>query len=379
MQRGLVLAILIIGAGIISLELGISTAVVEILLGILARNIVPLFGISWDDFIGKGEMLTFLAHVGLMALLFIAGFEIDFDLLKQNLKSSLSVGLSSFFVPFLIVGLVSFFIFGRDLDKAAIAAISLSATSIALIFSYLRERGLHDKKVGQLLITCAMVVDIASVVLLVVFFIPVDTKFAIDIVILGLAILAAPAIGRLLLKRYAGNPNEFGLRFILFLLISFSFIAQSTRIHEALIGFALGLIMGRLLREHLQLVDKLSGIVFSFFAPVFFFYVGSQFVLNGMRTLDWLFAVLLLVISATAKTWATAAPLKRIISGKAARFGGTLFNYNLTFGLVAAFYGFNQGIITGAEYNVLLFVIVTTAFIPTFLHRHAPRELAYER
>lgn len=378
MQRGLVLAILIIGAGIISLEFGISTAVVEILLGILARNIVPLFGVSWEDFIGKGEMLTFLAHVGLMALLFIAGFEIDIDLLKKNFKNSMTVGLSSFFAPFLVVGVLSYFIFGRDLDKALIAAIALSATSIALIFSYLRERKLHEKKVGQLLITCAMIVDIASVILLVVFFVPLDRRLIIDILVLVIAFFAAPAAGRLLLKRYAGNPNEFGLRFILFLLISFTFIAQSSRIHEALIGFALGIIMGRLLREHLQLVDKLSGIVFSFFAPVFFFYVGSQFVLNGMRPLDWVFAILLLAVTVVVKTWATALPLKRIIMAKAARFAGTLFNYNLTFGLVAAFYGYNNGIITGTEYNILLFVIVIAAFIPTFFHRHAPRELFME-
>ncbi|MCD6119383.1 cation:proton antiporter [bacterium] len=379
MQRGFFLVVLIVSAGIISLELGVSTALVEILFGVAARNIIPLFGLDWEYLILGGEWLNFLADLGLMAIMFMAGFETDMDLLKENWKSSLIVGMPSFFAPFLTVCVVVFLFCGQNTEKAVLIGIALSTTSLALVFSYLRERQLHNQKLGQLLITCAMVIDLISIFMLTIFFVPLNVSFLAEIGILAVLFIVAPFLGKHLLDRYCGSPNEFGMRFVFFILLGFTFFASHTHLHKALIGFALGIILGRLLREHHQLVDKLSGVIFSFFAPVFFFFAGSQIVLSAMMPIDWAKALLLLVTAAGMKYFGTLIPLRHIIMPRAARFTGILFNYRLAFGIVSAVFGYSNGIIGLTEYNIILLVVILTTFLPTIFYRNIPREIAIER
>ena len=82
---------LILLASMVSAELGISIAIIEILAGVLAGNFLGLHTTPWIDF---------LASYASIVLTFLAGTEVDPDLLREKWKESISIGGVSFLAPF---------------------------------------------------------------------------------------------------------------------------------------------------------------------------------------------------------------------------------------------------------------------------------------
>src|SRR6266849_9013562 len=83
--------LLILLASVASVELGVSVALIEISLGVIAGNFLGLQSPVWMDF---------LASFGSIVLTFLAGAEVDREAMRGKLKESLLIGGLSFLVPF---------------------------------------------------------------------------------------------------------------------------------------------------------------------------------------------------------------------------------------------------------------------------------------
>src|SRR5437588_911959 len=79
---------LALAASLISIWAGISVALIEILVGVLAGNFLHLTA--------SNEWINFLALLGSGVLTFLAGAEIDPRSLKTNLRASALIGVISF-------------------------------------------------------------------------------------------------------------------------------------------------------------------------------------------------------------------------------------------------------------------------------------------
>ena len=85
-------------ASMISIRIGLSVALTEMLIGALAGNALHLPN--------SAQWLTFLAGFGSVLLTFLAGAEIDPQSLRRQWKAAISTGVVSFPVPFDDVWLV---------------------------------------------------------------------------------------------------------------------------------------------------------------------------------------------------------------------------------------------------------------------------------
>jgi|GEM_PF-1282383 len=117
---------LALAAALGSVQFGISVALVEILLGFLAGNTFHLNITLWIDF---------LAGTGSVLLTFLAGAEIDPEVLRANFRESLSIGFFSFLAPALGAFAAAYRVFGWDLHAAEIAGLALSTTSVAVVYA----------------------------------------------------------------------------------------------------------------------------------------------------------------------------------------------------------------------------------------------------
>lgn len=68
MNTSLFVAIVLVVAGLLTLELRISSAIILLLAGVLLSAFVDVRNLSW---------LEFLAHFDMLGLMFMAGFEVD--------------------------------------------------------------------------------------------------------------------------------------------------------------------------------------------------------------------------------------------------------------------------------------------------------------
>src|SRR6266542_6090448 len=150
-----VLAATILVASTISVELGLSVALIELFLGFVVGNAFGLDVPSWLGFIGS--------FAGI-ALTFLAGAEVDVPQFRREWKASLSIGLVSFAAPFVVVALLAYYGLGWDHRQAEIAGIALSTTSLAVVYAVLVETGLNRTVIGKRIMSATFVTDILTVI-----------------------------------------------------------------------------------------------------------------------------------------------------------------------------------------------------------------------
>src|SRR5437764_453385 len=149
-------------ASTVSVEIGISVALIELLLGVVVGNAFSLDVPSWLAFIGSfaGIVLTFLA-----------GAEVDVPQFRREWRASVSIGLVSFFAPFAVVGLLAYYGLGWNHRQAEIAGIALSTTSLAVVYAVLVETGLNQTTVGKRLMSATFITDLGTAAALSILFI----------------------------------------------------------------------------------------------------------------------------------------------------------------------------------------------------------------
>jgi len=134
-------------ASLISIRAGISVALVEILVGAVVGNIPGA-----EHVVQQTQFTSFLATLGSAVLTFLAGAEIDPDSLRRNWKARLGLGLVSFAAPFAGALLFARFALGWAWPAAQIAGVSLSTTSVAVVYAVMIESGLNRQEIGKLIL-----------------------------------------------------------------------------------------------------------------------------------------------------------------------------------------------------------------------------------
>lgn len=367
MDPSIAVAATLVVAAALAFELNISSAILEIAAGIaLGLWLGDLASLGW---------LHFLANLGMLGLMFMAGFEVDVDRLRHTWKASVAIGVCSLATPLAGVFLVAYYALDLSLLAAGLVAVALSTTSLALVFHALKERGLLQSDLGQTVLAAASVVDVLSMVILALMLGEVGWGTAIFLLVVVPMLFGLPQVGRWIFRRYRHSLVELELRFVLVLLVSLGFMAEEVGgIHPAVVAFALGLVLSEVVDAHDEVEEKLKGIVFSFFAPIFFLHAGTQFQPALLSVESLAVAAALFAVACTLKFLGTALPARRLLA-LPGRFVGLLFNYRLSFGIIAATVGLNMDVLDEQLYAIVLLVVVASAALPVVFLRDRPTEL----
>ncbi len=131
---------LALAASIISIRVAISVALIEIIVGAIAGNTIGLEITPW---------VNFLAGFGAILLTFLAGTEIEMQVIRRNLGASVGIGVASFLAPYLGVLAYAHYAIGWSWPEAQIAGISMSTTSVAVVYAVMIETGLQQDRAWQ--------------------------------------------------------------------------------------------------------------------------------------------------------------------------------------------------------------------------------------
>src|SRR5439155_5669068 len=146
----MIAGLLILLASVASVELGISVALIEISLGVVAGNFLGLSSPPWMDF---------LASFGSILLTFLAGAEVDPRIMREKLTERLLIGGVSFVAPFAGAWMFCAWVLGWTTPAAQIAGVALSTTSLAVVYAVLVETGLTLRPLGKLIMASTFVTD----------------------------------------------------------------------------------------------------------------------------------------------------------------------------------------------------------------------------
>jgi len=241
------LAATILLASTISVEVGISVALIELGLGVVVGNSFHLEVPSWLSFIGSfaGIVLTFLA-----------GAEVDVPQFRREWQASLSIGLVSFFAPFAVVGLLAYYALDWTLRQAEIGGLALSTTSLAVVYAVLVETGLSRELVGKRLMSATFVTDIATVAGLTVLFIKPTPWIAPFVAVSVVLIAGLPRIAPWFFSRYGDRVIEPEIKLVFACLLCLTWLGSRANSQAALPAFILGLVMSSHYVQHRREQDR---------------------------------------------------------------------------------------------------------------------------
>ena len=361
MDASLAVAVGLVLAAGLSLELRISSAILEVSAGIALAALIPdVAELDWVEFLG---------HVGMLALMFTAGFEVNPNTVRRAWKGSLSVGAMSLLLPFAGVFLVAYGLVGLDALPAAVIGIGLSTTSLALVYHALKQDGSLARESGQRILAAATVVDVLSMLGLALVLGNAGWGTLWLILILGTAMSGLPKLARWFFRRYQGSVVEAELRWILVVVLAIGVVAEHLGgIHPAAVAFAIGMAMSGVVEEQERFESKLKGLVFGLFAPIFFFQAGTQLDLTVLSPSVLGLAAGFLAVAALLKFLGSAMLARRFLN-VSGTYVGVLFNYRLSFGIVAAETGLRSGILTSDQYAMILIAVVASSVLPALILR----------
>jgi Kef-type K+ transport system membrane component KefB len=347
-------------ASLFSIWTGISVALIEIIVGLLAGNFLHLQV--------SNEWINFLALLGSGVLTFLAGAEIDPVSLKANLRASLLIGVLSFAIPFGVVWLCAQFVLGWPLHQAQIAGIALSTTSVAVVYAVMIEGGFSDTAMGKMILAACFITDFGTVLALGTLFANFNIWLLVFVVIMCVVLWFMPIWTRSIIEKLgATRVSEPEVKFIFFILFLLGGLATTAKSEAVLPAYLVGLVVAGVFLRDKTLVRRMRSIAFAIFTPFYFIKAGLYISLPALWPALAIVGGLLLLKMFTkiVAVW----PLARIhfMNRREAAYTTLLMATGLTFGTISALFGLQNHIIDQRQYTILVTVVILSAFVPTLI------------
>jgi Kef-type K+ transport system membrane component KefB len=259
---------------------------IEILAGIL---IGPALGWAHMD-----EIIVFLSQLGLTALMFLAGLEIDIPRIRGRPLQRAVAGWGGSLALGLAAGVA---LIGLDGARSGlVVGLALTTTAFGILLPILRDSGELDTPFGTHVLAGAAVGELGPIVAVTVL-LSTDRParsvvvLAVFVVIVVLAAVLAstgrvPRLARLLDVTLT-TSGQLAVRLVVLLLAVMVWIAAELGLDILLGAFAAGMVFrlfsaGASEREAELVEAKLQGLGFGFLVPVFFVVSGMQFDLRAV-------------------------------------------------------------------------------------------------
>lgn len=380
------------GAGVLAERYGQPAVLGELLAGIILGpsllGVLPAIGTSGH------EVISFLAELGVVLLLFEIGLETDLKAMFKVGPAALAVAAVGVALPFLLG--FGFWSVGPHPQVASTVSLgataifigaALTATSVGITARVLSDLGRLDSPEARIIVGAAVIDDVLGLVILSV----VSTMAAGGLVTAtGVAQILLIAVGFLVAAVIIGGklaPRLFGIvsrirsrEVVVVAAIAFCFLmgGLADRAGSALIigAFAAGIILSG--TAQFPIIEERIKPVVALFTPIFFVNVGGSVdlrLLDPSRPGGWgvlwialaltLLAILGKVVAGWAAPW---VKFKRLLVGVGMVPRGEV-------GLIFADIGRRTGVLGAEVFNaVLLMVLITTFLAPVLLKKVAGRE-----
>jgi Kef-type K+ transport system membrane component KefB len=284
----LVMAIAVLAPLLAEIPLGfrIPVVVLEMVLGMA----VGPYGLGLVKV--EGLLAWFGGTLGLAALFFMAGMELDLDRVRGR---PLTLAVTGWGISLVLgLGAAGVLHILPFVHAPMMAALALTTTAVGTFMPVLRDAGRFDTSFGRLVLAAGVVGEFGPIVvvsLLLTSTYGVGIEGALMLGLLAITVVAAYLALRpqppkiiALLSRTMESSSQLPVRLAMFILASFVVLSQDIGIESALGAFAAGMIVGLASRgeKGALLRHKIDAICFGFLIPFFFVNSGIQFDLGAL-------------------------------------------------------------------------------------------------
>ncbi|MGH6796751.1 MAG: cation:proton antiporter [Methylocella sp.] len=362
-------------ASLLSIWFHVSSAVIEIIIGIGGQLIIGAT-IGTDMLGSTAGWVKFLSSTGAILLTFLAGAELDPSIFKLKWKEASTIGLVSFILPFLGSAAAAHYLLGWAVMPSWLAGIAMSTTSAGVVYAVTLEFGFNKIEYGKTILVACFVTDLVTVVMLSLIFAPFTTRTLIALGVSAVFFIILPWLTPRLFKRYGDRLSEIETKFLLLCLLGMAALAEWADSEAVLPAYLIGMALARTVGNDHALIRRLRTLTFGLLTPFFFILAGSIVSIPALIAAPGSFIIFVIVKMATKFIGVFPAAKFFGSPNKEAMYTTLLMSTGLTFGTIASLFGRSHGIIDSSQYSTLAVAIIGTAIVPTiianqfFLPRH---------
>jgi len=345
-------------ASIISIRIAMSVALVEIMVGAIAGNIIGLHITEW---------VNFLAGFGAILLTFLAGTEIDSTVVRKHFWSSMSIGVIGFLAPYAGVLVYAHYFIDWGWPQAQIAAISLSTTSVAVVYAVMVETGFNKTEMGKIILAACFINDLGTVLALGVIFAHFDYWLALFGGITAAILWLLPRFGPWFFTKVGHRVSEPETKFISLVLLGLGGLATVAGSEAVLPAYLVGMALAPAFLTDPELPHRMRIIAFTILTPFYFLKAGSLVDFHAVIAAAGLIIVFLSIKMATK--FVGILPLTKAFRFEAREgmYTTLLMSTGLTFGTISALFGLTNHIIDQQQYTILVTAVIGSAVVPTLI------------
>lgn len=319
------------------------------LLGLIIAGAV--IGPNGFNVLVRDSSIVVTGTTGLLYIMFLAGLEIDMGDFKKNKWKSLTFGLFTFIVPFVLGYLGGYYILNFSVLTSVLFA-SLFSSHTLIAYPLISKLGIAKNPAVNITVGGTMITDVLALLALAIIVGmsqgDVGTEFwiklSVSFIVFGLIVLVIfPMIGRWFFKKVDDKISQY--IFVLVMIYLAALLAELAGV-EAIIGaFFAGLALNRLIPHTSSLMNRVEFVGNAIFIPFFLISVGMlidfKVFFESWETLE--VAAIMLVASiggkylsaiATQKTFRLSKEEGKLIFGlssasAAATLASVMVGYNI--------------------------------------------------
>jgi len=351
---------------VIANRLKISMALIEIIVGACIGY--AAYKLNYTDKLTlNADWLKFCAGVGAILLTFLAGAELNPDVVKTKLKEVSVIGFVGFLAPFTGCSLIAYYILGWGLQPSLLAGVALSTTSMAVVYAVMLEYGFNKTDFGKGVLGACFINDLGTVIALGLIFSPFTYKTLIFIAATIILIFILPAITRFIIKHFAHKTSAIRTKWILFILLSMGVLALWSGSEPVLPAYIIGMVLAKTIEVDELFVRRLRTLTIGFFTSLYFLRAGALVSLPALIAAPVIF-LLLFGGKVLSKIFGLYPVIKQFKEDTKEKWYYTLLmSTGLTFGTISALYGLTHNIISQEQYSYIVGVVIASAVIPTLI------------
>ncbi|MFC3756311.1 cation:proton antiporter [Chryseobacterium tructae] len=248
------------------------------LLGLIIAG--AIIGPNGFNVLSRDSSIVVTGTTGLLYIMFLAGLEIDMGDFKKNKWKSLTFGLYTFIVPFVLGYLGGYYILHFSMLTSILFA-SLFSSHTLIAYPLVSKLGMAKNKAVNITVGGTMITDILALLVLAVivgmsqgdvgteFWVKLSVSF---IVFALIVLIVFPIIGRWFFKKVDDKISQY--IFVLVMIYLAAMLAELAGV-EAIIGaFFAGLALNRLIPHTSSLMNRVEFVGNAIFIPFFLISVG---------------------------------------------------------------------------------------------------------
>jgi CPA2 family monovalent cation:H+ antiporter-2 len=273
------------------------------IVGYILSGVVVSYGFNFNGL--HLESLELIGEFGIVFLMFAIGLEMNFDKIKKLKTLLLTHGLSQVMLSIGVVFVLSFYIFGLNLETSLIIALAFSLSSTAIVLTFLKESKDIVTPYGEKSLAILLFQDLAVIpILLILSFMSNDTLSLSEVLLqtfLSVVILFAImfTLGVFVVKKLLRFSASIGLEEVFIGAVFSIVLGSSILAHSVGFTYSLGAFIAGVIIAETGFHIKVESDIESFkdlLLGTFFFSVGTKIdIVYFVMHLHYIIGVFLLV------------------------------------------------------------------------------------